>query len=58
MDEESYVDTGGRCAPRGGLGCYSTDSGCAEEVGGSDEVVGMPLSARWSASRAMIEPWN
>lgn len=27
----------------GGLGCDSTDGTCAEEIGGCDEIVGMPL---------------
>jgi hypothetical protein len=49
MDEESYVDAGGGSTSSGGLGRYSTDGRCTEEVGGCDEIIGMPLSAPWSA---------
>jgi hypothetical protein len=49
MDEKGYVDAGGGGTPSGGLGRYSTDGRCTEEVGGCDEVIGMPLSTQWSA---------
>lgn len=45
-DGELDVHAGGGGAAGGGLGCDATDCGGAEDVGGRDEVVCMPLVHR------------